>query len=182
MEIRQAISMYLTAKSYNDAEFKTKFENPKKNLDECLMFIQYKMFEKVKEQAEKDHSQVGVVIPSDDEIFALAEQYYMDEDLKVEGLNVDSVKIVSYAATSFTDEEKQKMREEAIKKYQDQVIAEQKKKDQERKEKANKSKEKKPTKPVLVPDVPAKDGNEPKNEEKTEDKPKVVQMDLFDGF
>lgn len=172
MEIRQAISMYLTAKSYNDAEFKTKFENPKKNLDECLMFIQYKMFEKVKEQAEKSKSQVGVVIPSDDEIFALAEQYYSDEDLKVEGLSVDSVKIVSYAATSFTEEEKKKMREEAIKKYQDGVIAEMKKKDEEKK---NKGKEKKPTKPVMVPDVPAKTSNEPKKEEK----PKVVQMDLF---
>lgn len=28
MEIRQAISMYLTAKAYNDQEFKTKFEDP----------------------------------------------------------------------------------------------------------------------------------------------------------
>ena len=72
------------------------------------------------------------------------------------------------------------MREDAIKKYQDDVIAEQKKKDQERKAKQTKGKEKKPTTPVFVPDVPAKDGNEPtKKEEKTEEKPKVVQMDLF---
>ena len=46
MEIRQAISMYLTAKAYNDQEFKTKFENPNKNLDECVLFIQAKMLEK----------------------------------------------------------------------------------------------------------------------------------------
>ena len=39
MEIRQAISMYLTAKAYNDTEFKTKFENPDRNLDECVTYV-----------------------------------------------------------------------------------------------------------------------------------------------
>ena len=170
MEIRQAISMYLTAKAYNDQEFKTKFENPAKSLDECVTYITYKMYMKVKEQAEKNN--VGVAIPSDDEIFALAEQYYMDEDLKVDGKGLDNVRVVSASATSFTDEEKAKMRQEAIKKYQDDVIAEQKKKDQERK---NKGKEKKPSTPILVPDT--NDGEEPAKT-KTENKPKVVQMEL----
>ena len=177
MEIRQAINLYLTAKAYGDAEFKKKFENPNKNLDECVTYITWKMYKKVSEN--KDKQSVGVAIPSDDEVFALAEQYYLDEDLKVDGSELDSVKIVSAAATSFTDEEKQKMREEAIKEYQDDVIAEQKKKDQERKDKAKKAKDKKPAAPVIVPDVPAKNGNEPKKETKTEDKPKVVQFDLF---
>ena len=172
MEIRQAISMYLTAKAYNDTEFKTKFENPNKNLDECVTYITYKMYKKVMEQAEK-HS-VGVAIPSDDEVFALAEQYYMDEDLKVDGTELDNVRVVSAAATSFTDEEKAKMRQEAIKKYQDDVIAEQKRKDQERK---NKSKEKKPSTPSLVPDT--NDGEKPAKDTKAEEKPKAIQMDLF---
>jgi hypothetical protein len=175
MEIRQAISMYLTAKAYNDAEFKAKFENPNKNLDECVTYITWTMYKRVTEGAGKDRKSVGVAIPSDDEVFALAEQYYIDEDLKVDGSELSSVRVVSASATSFTDEEKAKMREEAIKKYQDDVIAEQKKKDQERK---NKAKEKKPNAPVLVPDTP-KNGEEPKTEIKTEDKPKAVQMDLF---
>jgi hypothetical protein len=70
------------------------------------------------------------------------------------------------------------MREEAIKKYQDGVIAEMKKKDEEKK---NKGKEKKPNNPVIVPDVQAttQTSAEPKKETKTEEKPKVVQMDLF---
>lgn len=33
MEIRQAINLYLTAKAYNDAAFRVKFDNPNKNLD-----------------------------------------------------------------------------------------------------------------------------------------------------
>lgn len=175
MEIRQAIDLYLKAKAFGDADFKKKFENPNKNLDECVTYITYTMYKRVKEQAEKKSS-VGVAIPSDDEVFALAEQYYTDEDLKVDGTELQSIKIVSAAATSFTDEEKQKMRQEAITKYQNDVIAEQRKKDEARKAKA-----KKPTTPVLVPDVPAKDGEEPaKTENKTEEnKPKVVQMDLF---
>jgi len=174
MEIRQAINLYLTAKAYADAEFKKSFENPNKNLDECVTYITYIMYKKVTEGADKKQS-VGVAIPSDDEVFALAEQYYMDEDLKVDGTELRNVRVVSASATSFTDEEKQKMREEAIKKYQDDVIAEQRKKDNERKNKAKAAKEKKPAAPVLVPDTP-KNGEEPKSEEKHEG---ATQLSLF---
>lgn len=178
MEIRQAIDLYLTAKAYKDEEFKKKFENPNKNLDECVTYVTYKVYSKVKEQAEKEKSNMAVAIPSDDEVFAYAEQYYMDEDLKVDGSALNDVRVVSASATSFTDEEKTQMRQEAIKKYQDDAIAEQKKKDQERKNKA-KAKEKKPTAPVLVPDT-TENGEEPaKSETKAEEKPKAVQMDLF---
>ena len=178
MEIRQAINLYLTAKAYKDEDFKKKFENPNKNLDECVLYLQAKMLERVTEEQKKGGA--GCVIPSDDEVFALAEQYYIDEDIKVDGTQFNNIKIVSASATSFTDEEKQKMREEAIKKYQAGVISEMKKKDQEKK---NKGKDKKPSNPVIVPDVSAtKTSDEPKKETKTEEKPKVVQMDLFDGF
>lgn len=181
MEIRQAISMYLTAKAYNDTEFKNKFENPNKNLDECVLYIQYKMLEKVTEEQQK--SGAAVVIPSDDEIFALAEHYYLDEDIKIDGNAFNNVKVLSASATTFTDEEKAQMRQEAIKKYQDDVIAEQKKKEQERKEKAKKAKEKKPSAPVLVPETPTTKSEEPKKEEtKAEEKPTAMQFDLFGEF
>lgn len=162
--------MYLTAKSHEDAEFKEKFENPQKNLDDCVLFIQSKMLEKVTEEQKKGGA--AVVIPSDDEIFALAVAYYLNDDLKVEGDRFDNVKIVSYAATSFTDEEKQKMRQEAIKKYQDDVIAEMKKKDEERKKKASQAK--KPVSPTLIPDTENK-GAEPTEAPKEQ----ALQMELF---
>lgn len=173
MEIRQAINLYLTAKAYGDENFKTKFENKSKNLDECVLYIQYKMLEKVTEEQKKGGA--ACVIPSDDEIFALAEQYYMDDDLKVDGDKFNNVKIISMAATSFTDEEKAEMRKEAITKYQNDVIAEQKKKDDERREKAKKAKEKKNTEPVFVPDTTE---DAPKDETK-EEKTKAQQLSLF---
>ena len=173
MEIRQAISMYLTAKAYNDQEFKAKFESPNKNLDECVMYIQYKMLEKVTEEQRKGGA--ACIIPSDDEIFAIAEQYYMDDDIKIDGDKFNNVKIVSASATSFTDEEKAQMRQDAIKKYQEDVIAEQKKKDQERKAKQTKAKEKKPAAPVLVPDTTEK-GEKPATTEKKEE---ATQLSLF---
>ena len=164
--------MYLTAKAYNDPEFKVKFENPNKNLDECVTYITYCMYTKVKDANGNDR--MAVCVPSDDEIFALAELYYMNEDLKIDGSAMDSVRIVSVAATSFTDEEKAQMRQEAIKQYQEEVIAEQRKKDEERRAKAAKAKEKKPATPVLVPDT-KEDGEKPKTETKQE----AIQMDLF---
>lgn len=168
--------MYLTAKSYNDSVFKAKFENPNKNLDECVLYIQYKMLEKVTEAQRKTGA--ACVIPSDDEIFALAEQYYLDEDIKINGDKFNDVRVVSASATTFTDEEKAKMRQDAIKKYQDDVIAEQKRKAQESKDRKNKAKEKKPVSPTIVPDVPQKkEEKKEAKEEKTETK--IVQMDLF---
>ena len=173
MEIRQAISMYLTAKAYNDPEFKTKFENPNKNLDECVTYITYSMYCKVKQAAEEGKERMAVCIPSDDEIFALAEHYYEDEDLKVDGKELQSVRLVSMAATTFTEAERAQQRQEAITKYQNEVIAEQKRKDDERRAKAAKAKEKKPAAPIIVPDT-SEDGEEPKQETK-----EAVQLDLF---
>lgn len=120
MEIRQAINLYLTAKAYADAEFKVKFENPNKNLDECVMFIQAEMLKRV--TADEKKNKVGCVIPSDDEIFSLAETYYLDDDIKVDGTAFNNVKILSASATYFTDEEKAKMREEAIKEFKEKAV------------------------------------------------------------
>ena len=96
------------------------------------------------------------------------------------GSALDDMRIVSASATTFTDEEKAQMRQEAIKQYQDSVIEEQKKKDRERKEKAKKAKEKKPAAPVLVPDTPANKSEEPTKKNKAEGKAKAIQMNLFD--
>ena len=72
MEIRQAINLYLTAKAYNDTEFEKKFKNENKNLDECVTFVTYMVYKKVKDQAEKGKNSMAVAVPSDDEVFAYA--------------------------------------------------------------------------------------------------------------
>lgn len=167
MEIRQAINLYLTAKAYGDAEFKAKFENPAKSLDKCVLYLQAKMLEKVTEEQKKGGA--GVVIPSDDEVFALAEQYYIDDDIKVDGSAFNNLRIVSAAATTFTDEEKAKMREDAIKEYKESV------KKEERQKEKKPSKAKKPADPVIVPDTPQEKSSKPAKKEETS-KPKVVEL------
>ena len=181
MEFKQAIKMYLDVQSMSDAEFGKKYSNPNKSIDECCLYIQTMILKKAMEGKDEEKVRSACAVPTDEEVFSLAVQYYMDEDLKVDGSEFDNIKVLSMSATTFTDEEKEKMREEAIKKYQDDVIAEQKKKDQEKK--AKKSKDKKPNAPTIVPDVPKeekKEGKKEKKEEKTETK--VVQMGLNFSF
>lgn len=179
MEIKQVIKMYLDVNAMQDAEFKAKYSNPSKNIDECILYIQSEMLKQALEGKDKKDVHAACVMPSDDEVFALAVRYYMDDDLKVDGSAFDNVKVLSRSATTFTDEEKSEMRQEAIRNYQNDVIAEQKKKDAERKAK----KAKKPTSPVLVPNTPATTSEEPTNKDtKAEQKPKAVQFDLFGDF
>lgn len=166
-----------------DTEFAQCYGNKAKDIDECVLYIQSEMYKRAKEAAKEDKASSACVIPTDDDVFALAVRYYRDADLKVDGTSFDNVKVLSMAATSFTDEEKAKMRQDAIKKYQDEVIAEQKKKAKEAAEKkAGKGKTTKPAKPVLVPDAPAtsETSDTPAKQEKKKDEPaKVVQLSLF---
>lgn len=173
MEIRQAINLYLTAKAYRDDEFKKKFENSIKNLDECVLFIQAKMFEKIKDN--KDKCEAACVVPSDDEVFKLAEQYYLDDDIRIDGTVFNNVRVLSASATTFTEEEKAQMRDEARKKYQDDIIAEMRKKDEERRNR--KKADKKPVAPVLVPEIPSLSGDGEKPN--SENKPVATQLSLF---
>lgn len=166
MEFKQAIKMYLDVQAMQDAEFKAKYSNPNKNIDECCLYIQSEMLKKAMDGDKKPSA--ACVVPSDEEVFSLAVRYYMDDDLKVDGTEFDNIKVVSASATSFTDEEKEKMREEAIKEYKEKVIAEQKKKDT----KAKTEKPKKPVSPTIVPDV-KKEAEKPVKQETAQ------QLSLF---
>lgn len=153
MEFKQAIKLYLTAKAYSDTDFAEKYNNKDKSIEECALFIQSKMWDKVKGQ---NNNNAACVVPTDEEVFSLAVQYYMDDDLKISGDNFANAKCVSIAATSFTDEEKEKMRQEAIQEYKDQVIKDEKSKNNVKKT------------PVIVPDV-----------QPTEKKKETLELSLF---
>ena len=188
MEFKAIIQMYLDCMAAKDTEFAKKYQNGlngKKNIDECCLYIQSEMYKKALEAVGKDDKKSSMCCaPTDDEVFALAVRYYNDEDLVVNGTSFDNIKVLSMAATSFTDEEKAQMRQEAIKQYQDDVINEQKKKAAEQRRKAAEKKNgkaAKPATPIIVPDVPAeKNSDAPtKKQEATEEKPaKVVQLSL----
>ena len=180
MEFKAIIQMYLDAMAAKDTEFAQCYGNEQKNIDECVLFIQHEMYQRAKDAAGKNqHS--ACVMPTDDEVFALAVRYYRDADLKVDGTSFDNVKVLSMAATSFTDEEKAQMRADAIKQYQEDVIKEQKAKAKAAAEKKTaKGKAAKPAQPVIVPDTSeTSDAPAEKQEEKKEEPAKVVQLSLF---
>lgn len=158
MELKQVIRMYLDCMAAKDQEFAAAYADENKNLDECILYLQKVMYDKAKEQ--KAGKDAVCIAPTDDEVFSICVHYYMNKDLKVEGNNFSNVKILSMSATSFTDEEKEKMRKDAINQYKQSIINEQKKKAE---------KPKKPTAPVLVPDV----------KEKVEKKEVAKEFSLF---
>ncbi len=169
------VSMFLENKAVKDADFKAKYENPAKQLNKCIIFIQREILNEA-EKNKKENAKVVCAMPSKSAVLDLAVRYYTDDDIIIEGDELDNVKVLSASATTFSDEEKAQMRQEAIRKYQDDVIAEQKKKDEERRNKL-KAKAKKATTPVLVPDVP-QNGNVETPTPQEAPKAECVQMDL----
>lgn len=115
MTFQEQIGLWLANRAATDEEFKKDYSKKNKSLDECVKFIESKLLQKVLEQrkANKDNSEVSVSAPTDDEVYAMCLEYYHDDDIKVEANKGDFVKILSMSATSFTDEEKAKMRKEA---------------------------------------------------------------------
>lgn len=184
MEFKSIIQMYLDSMASKDTEFAQCYSNEQKNIDECVLFIQHEMYQRAKDAAGKNHHS-ACVMPTDDEVFALAVRYYRDADLKVDGTSFDNVKVLSMAATSFSEEEKAQMREDAIKEYKENVIKEQKAKAAAEKAAKN-AKASKPAAPIIVPDAPAtretpKTSHVPakKQENKKDEPAKVVQLSLL---
>ena len=103
-EFKDTIQKYLDQRVAEDPLFAPKFENPKKNIDECCRYI-------LGEARKRGTS----VVMSDAEVFGMAVHYYDEEDIKVEkessGCSVSS----SSYKVELTEEEKKSAREAAIK-------------------------------------------------------------------
>ena len=103
-EFKDTIQKYLEQRVAEDPLFAPKFENPKKNIDECCRYILG--------EARKRGTTVAM---SDAEVFGMAVHYYDEEDIKVEkessGCSVSS----SSYKVELTEEEKKSAREAAIK-------------------------------------------------------------------
>ncbi len=69
---KTVITEYLTSKAEDNQEFKTLFENPKKNIDDCLSYI----ITEVKKTKREGFA--------DQEIFDFAEQYYSKEEVGID--------------------------------------------------------------------------------------------------
>lgn len=136
MTFKEQIGLWLANRAATDEEFKKDYSKKNKSLDECVKYIEGKLLHKVLEQQKnkKNHSavEVSVSAPTDDEVYSMCLEYYHNDDIKIEQTNTqDFVKILSMSATTFTEEEKAKMRKEAEDAYKQNCIKQEKAKEKE---------------------------------------------------
>lgn len=113
---KDVIKAYLDKRANEDPLFAESYAKPKKNIDECFRYILG--------EARKRGSSVCM---TDDEVFGLAVHYYDEDDIKV------SANRGGYRATTtakpqqvvLTEEEKEKIRKEAVEKYKSELIEQQ---------------------------------------------------------
>lgn len=103
---KEAIKSYLDERARTDELFAKSYAKENKNLDECCSYIMG--------EARKLGNAVCI---SDNEVFGMAVHYYDKDDIKVNKLPA-STRAATYTSpkpVSLTEEDKQKAREEAIK-------------------------------------------------------------------
>ena len=106
---KQTIQSYLENRSQTDSLFATKFENPKKNIDDCCTYI----LNTVQKSGNN-----GL---DDEEVYGMAVHYYDEENVKV-GSPVNAKVVVNHVV-KLTEEDKEEARKAAIKKLQDEAYA-----------------------------------------------------------
>ena len=75
MDVKKKIEQYLQDMAGRDPNFKVKFEDKSKTIDECLSFI--------KSEARKQASN-GCAVIDDDVVFGWAAHYYQEDQVKVD--------------------------------------------------------------------------------------------------
>lgn len=115
MTFRDTLELWLKNRATTDTEFAKDFSKKSKSVDNCCKYIEAMLLKKVLEErkANKDNSRCSAAAPSDDEVFAMALEYYHNDDIKLQPSSGDFVKVLSMSAISFTDSEKEQMRKEA---------------------------------------------------------------------
>lgn len=103
---KEAIKSYLDERARTDELFAKSYAKENKNLDECCSYIMG--------EARKLGNAVCI---SDNEVFGMAVHYYDEDDIKVNKLpaGTRAATYTSPKPVSLTEEDKQKAREEAIK-------------------------------------------------------------------
>ena len=114
---KRVIKDYLSQMAEMDELFATKFANPDKSVDECCNYIVQVMQKSAKN---------GCMGCSDDEVFGLAVHYYEEEIKDIKDVSKD-VLIVSNQEIELTEEDKENIRKEAMRKAVEEKKAEIKK-------------------------------------------------------
>ena len=140
-EFEATIQRYLEKFADNDELFGFKFEKgvaDGKTITSCCNWI----IEQVRES--------GRIGFSDEEVYGMAVHYYDEEELRADGERKDGCKVVVNRTIELTEEQKAKLRQEALDEYKAKVIAEAREKDAKRKaEKVKKAAEDAPAGEML---------------------------------
>lgn len=115
-EFKRIIKAYLDQRAAEDELFAASYAKPEKSIDECIKYIMQTV------QAS------GCNGFADEEVYSMAVHYYDEDDLgKIKGA---SGRVVVNYHIELSDEKKRAAREQAIAKYQADIIAEQKAKEE----------------------------------------------------
>lgn len=109
---KQAIKAYLDDRAAKDADFALAYAKKNKSIDQC--------FEYIMGEASK---RGNAVCMTDEEVFGLAVHYYDEDDIKI--TKVRSGRGGYTPSVRLTDEEKQQARQEAMKRFGDAYVREQ---------------------------------------------------------
>lgn len=115
---QQTIQEYLENYSNTDEAFKEKYSNPEKNIVDCCNYIM--------NQVRKSGCN-GFV---DEEIYKMARDYYVDEISKDDTKAISGTVVVNHTV-ELTEEEKTKARVNALKRFEEEVLQEERKKREE---------------------------------------------------
>ena len=125
-EFKDTIQKYLDQRVAEDPLFAPKFENPKKNIDECCRYI-----------LGEARKRGNAVVMADTEVLGLAIHYYDEENIKVEKVSFGNSISSSTHKVELTEEEKIAAREAAIKRLTEEQYQSLKKKPVKKREKVN---------------------------------------------
>ena len=106
---KETIKSYIESRAKSDILFAPKFENPAKNIDDCVTYI-------LNTVQKSDCNGFA-----DDEIFSMAVHYYDEESIEIG--NVKDCKVVVNHTVILTEEEKLQARIVAVNKYQDETFS-----------------------------------------------------------
>ena len=110
-EVKAAIKAHLDALAQKDPLFAAVYAKPGKNMDECFDYI---LGEVRKEGM--------AVYKSDQEVYGMAVHYYEEDDLKVSKIPKDERVRTAAPVAPLSEEEKAKIKQEAVEAYRQQCI------------------------------------------------------------
>lgn len=106
---RTVIEVYLTQRAEYDELFAMSFNNPDKNMDDCITYI-------LNSVQKSDCNGF-----TDDEVFSIAMHYYDETDIEI-GKPTDCKVVVNHTV-KLTDEERRQARLDAMKRIENEIYA-----------------------------------------------------------